>query len=233
VASAFNNNGAGVRGDLAAVIRAVLLHPEARRLPTGESGKLREPSLRVTQAMRALKASSLTGRWMMGWDERDLLQSPLYSPSVFNFYRPGYVPPNTQIATLGMVAPEFQIANETTVVEWVNYVWALLQWGVAWTGSSADVPVGQQNTQDIKIDFTLTTTPLGQAAVGGNSASNTAVLEQLNLLLFAGSMSATLRSQILNAMQNQVSWNASTRMRDRLRIASFIALTSSEYMIER
>jgi uncharacterized protein (DUF1800 family) len=229
VANVFNNTGAGVRGDLAAVVRAILLHPQARNSPVGESGKLREPVLRVTQAVRALKASSLTGRWMMGWDEQDLLQSPLQSPSVFNFYRPGYVPPNTQIATLGLVAPEFQIANESTVVEWVNYVWALLQWGVAWTGSGVDVPAAQQNKADVTLDFTLTTTPLGQAAVVGD----TAVVDQLNLLLFAGGMSTTLRSQILDAMQNQVSWNTNTRLRDRLRIACFIALVSSEYMIER
>jgi len=227
VASAFNNNGAGVRGDMAAVLRAILLHSEARNPPTGESGKLREPVLRVTQAMRSLKANSLTGRWMMGWNERDLLQSALQSPSVFNFYRPGYIPPNTQIATLGLVAPEFQIANETTVVEWVNYVWALLQWGTGWTGSSADVT----------IDFSLTTTPLGLAALAGNAASDSAVADQLSLLLFAGNMSTTLRAQILNAMQNQVGWNATpannTRLRDRLRIACFVALASSEFMIER
>ena len=237
VASAFNNNGAGVRGDLAAVLRVILLHPEARNPPMGESGKLREPVLRVTQAGRALKANSLTGRWMMGWSERDLLQSALQSPSVFNFYRPGYVPPNTQMAALGLVAPEFQIANETTVVEWVNYVWGLLQWGTGWTGSGVDVPVVQQNKQDVTIDFSLTTTPLGLAALAGNAASDSAVADQLNLLLFAGNMSPTLRGQILNAMQNQVGWNASpsnnTRLRDRLRIACFIALTSSDYMIER
>jgi hypothetical protein len=166
---------------------------------------------------------------MMGQDELGMLQSPLQSPSVFNFYRPGYVPPNTQIATLGLVAPEFQIANETTVVNWVNYLWGLLQSGKGWTGTGADVPVAQQRKQDVTVDFSLTTTPLGQAAVAGD----TAVVDQLNLLLFAGGMSATLRGQILNAMQNQVSSNSSTRLRDRLRIACFIAMVSSEYMIER
>ena len=230
VAQAFNNNGSGVRGDMAAVIRAVLLYSEARSEPAGQFGKLREPVLRITQAARALQASSLTGRWMMGWDERNkLMQAPLGSPSVFNFYRPGYVPPNTQIATLNLVAPEFQIANETTVVEWVNYNWALLQWGVAWTGSGVDVPAANRNKPDVTIDFTRTTTALGQAAV----TSDAAVVDQLNLLLFAGRMSTTLRGQILNAMQNQVSWNALTRLADRQKTAAFIALTSSEYLIER
>jgi len=234
VSAAFNNNGTGVRGDLRAVVAAILLHPEARSEPTGQFGKLREPALRVTQATRALRATSRTGRWMMGWNERSLLQSPMGSPSVFNFYRPGYVPPNTQIANLAMVAPEFQIANETTVVEWVNYVHALLGWGTGWTGEGVDVPVSQQRQADITIDFSAAGTPLGRAATTGDAAAaNATVVDQLSLLLFAGGMSAALRGQILDAMINQVHWNASTRLRDRLRVAAFIALTSSEYMIER
>jgi len=230
VAQAFNNNGSGVRGDMAAVIRAVLLHPEARSEPTGQFGKLREPVLRVTQAARALQATSLTGRWMMGWDERrKLLQAPLGSPSVFNFYRPGYVPPNTAIANMGLVAPEFQIANETTVVEWVNYAFALLTSGTAWTGTGVDVPEANRNKADVTIDFTRTTTALGQAA----AISNEAAVDQLNVLLFSGRMSIELRGKILNAMGSQVGWNSSTRLRDQLRVAAFIALTSSEYLIER
>ncbi len=229
VAEAFNNNGAGVRGDMGAVMRAVLLHPDARSEPSGEFGKLREPILRATQAVRALQASSLSGRWMMGSDQRSQLQAALGSPSVFNFYRPGYVPPNTQLATLGMVAPEFQIANETTVVEWVNYVWAFLQWGVGWTGSAADLSATLRNKQDVTVNFSATNTMWGQAA----ALSNEAVVDQLNLLLFQGRMSAGLRGKILNAMQNQVGWNSATRQQDRLRIAAFIALSSSEYLIER
>jgi uncharacterized protein (DUF1800 family) len=229
VASAFNNNGSGVRGDMAAVIRTILLHPEARGEPSGEFGKLREPSLRITQAIRAFGASSLTGRWMIGRGERALLQAPLLSPSVFNFYRPGYVPPNTQIANLGLVAPEFQIADETTVVNWINYVWALVQWGQGWTGTGVDVAQEMQNKQDVTIDFSSSSTLWGQAV--GNS--DTAVIDQIDLLLFSGQMSATLRGQILNAMQNQVNWNLATRSRDKLRIAAFIALTSAEYMHER
>ncbi len=229
VAMVFNNNGSGVRGDMAAVIRAILLHPQARDEPAGEFGKLREPSLRIAQAIRAFGATSLTGRWMIGRSERSLLQAPLLSPSVFNFYRPGYVPPNTQIANLGLVAPEFQIADETTIVNWINYVWALVQWGQGWTGTGGDIPLAMQNKQDVTIDFAATSTPWGQAV----ATSDAAVVDQIDLLLFSGHMSVTLRGQILNAMQNQVNWNSATRSRDKLRIAAFIALTSAEYMNER
>ena len=219
VAEAFNNNGLGVRGDMAAVIRAVLLHPEARNAPQGESGKLREPVLRVVLALKALGATSVTGKWLIEWDLRGGLQVPYHSPSVFNFYRPGYVPPNTSIASAGMVAPEMQIINETTVSHWVNFVWALLQWGVGWTGS----------TQDVTVDFNNPAHPFVVAA----KRSDAALIDHLSKVLFAGGMSAGLRANILNAMQNQVGWNAATRLEDKIRIAAFIALVSSEFMLER
>ena len=234
VAQKFNDNGKGVRGDMAAVITAVLQHPEARGEPTPEAGKLKEPVLRTTQALRALQATSLTGKWMI--NDTSLLQEPLHSPSVFNFYRPGYVPPNTDIANRAMVAPEFQIANESSVANWTNYVYALIQWGVGWTGTAPDILVAQHRQQDVKLDFAITTTPMAQAL----ATSSAAVVDHINLLLFAGRMSAGLRTRILDAMANQVSWNASTtnpanntRSRDRLQIAVFIALSSSEFMIER
>ena len=228
VAQKFNDNGKGVRGDMAAVITAVLQHPEARSEPTPEAGKLKEPVLRTTQALRALAATSLTGKWMI--NDTSLLQAPFNSPSVFNFYRPGYVPPNTDIANRAMVAPEFQIANESSVANWTNYVFALIQGGVGWTGESPEiVSLGLQKKQDVKVDFAITTTPMAQAL----ATSSAVVVDHINLLLFAGRMSAGLRTRILDAMQNQVSGNTATRSRDRLRIAVFIALSSSEFMIER
>ena len=227
VAQKFEDNGKGVRGDMAAVVTAVLQHPEARGEPTAQAGKLKEPILRTAHALRALSASSLTGRWMI--NDTSLSQTPLNAPSVFNFYRPGYVPPNTDIANRAMVAPEFQIANESSVANWTNYVYALIQWGVGWTGDELDIPAAQRKTQDVKVDFALSTAPLVQAL----ATSSAFAVDQINLLLFAGRMSAGLRTRLLDAMQNQVSWNTTTRSRDRLQIAVFIALSSSEFMIER
>ena len=219
VAQAFNNNGAGVRGDMAAVVRAILLHAEARAEPTGQFGKVREPIIRTVQAFKVVGAAPTTARWNLSWDHRGMLQTPLSAPSVFNFYRPGYIPPNTQIATLGMVAPGMQIVNESTVANWVNFVWALLQWGVGWTGT----------TQAVKVDLTQSSNPLVRAA----TISDAALADYLNTSLFAGKMSTALRANIISAMQNQVSWNSTTRLQDRCRIGAFIALVSAEYMIER
>lgn len=118
VASAFNDNRAGVRGDLGAVVKAILLDPEARPgLPMEIDGKLKEPLLRVTQLWRAYDAGSASGRYytvgpfplvasfvLFG-------QGPLQSPSVFNFFSPFYAPPG-EIRDASLVAPEMQIATE-------------------------------------------------------------------------------------------------------------------------
>ncbi|MCY7315919.1 MAG: DUF1800 domain-containing protein [Rubrivivax sp.] len=124
VARVFDNNGAGVRGDLKAVLRAVLTHPEAR-VVSSASGKLREPVLRLSAYLRAFPHTSDTGRFRNGSTDSAaaaLGQTPLRAPSVFNFYRPGYVAPGTQAAVTGLVAPEMQLVNETSVSGWVNFM---------------------------------------------------------------------------------------------------------------
>lgn len=128
VAARFNDNGQGVRGDLGAVIEAVLLDPEAllaEYAPRADWGKLREPVLRLTQLARHLRMRSADSLWPLN-DESDpatgLGQSPMRSPTVFNFYRPGYVPPGTPMADAGHTAPEFQITSQTSVPGFVNRV---------------------------------------------------------------------------------------------------------------
>ena len=147
VATAFNGSGATVppvRGDMAAVVRAVLSDPEARPeitlpaanqpappKPTLSDGKLREPVMRLLQWLRLVNVSSSDGQWrfpnLSGSDQ--LGQAPLRSPSVFNFFRPGYVPPNTVMATQGLVAPEFQITNESSVMGYANFLLRLIPFG--------------------------------------------------------------------------------------------------------
>lgn len=125
VAQAFANNGNGVRGDLKAVWRAILTDTEARTLSASTTfGKVREPVIRFAQWARTFNAASSNGKWQI-YDcssDSSLGQSPLRSPSVFNFYRPGYVPPLTSIADQGLVAPEFQIHSESTTAGYVNFI---------------------------------------------------------------------------------------------------------------
>jgi uncharacterized protein (DUF1800 family) len=126
VATAFNRSSAGVRGDMKAFWKAILLDPEARRLPTATTaGKLREPMIRALQWCRTFGGTSVDGKWIIyQQDSSDygLAQSPLRSSSVFNFFRPGYVPPKTAIAAAGLSAPEFQIHNESSTVAYLNYM---------------------------------------------------------------------------------------------------------------
>ncbi|MCH9695678.1 MAG: DUF1800 domain-containing protein [Gammaproteobacteria bacterium] len=112
VAQSFNDNGSGVRGDLAAVIKAILLDDEAHPdMPMEIDGKLKEPLLRVTQVWKAYNATSESGRFPLSFAYILYGQGPLQSASVFNFFSPFYAPPG-EIRDASLVSPELQIATE-------------------------------------------------------------------------------------------------------------------------
>ena len=132
VSAAFADNGLGVRGDLRAVLRAILLDPEARAADTGGGeladirGKVREPMLRLVAMARAMEAgdpgtivypiANLSGA------STGVGQAPLKSPSVFNFFRPGYAAPQSELGAQGYVAPEFQLLNGPVIAASINKV---------------------------------------------------------------------------------------------------------------
>lgn len=126
VARVFNNDGSGNRGNLAAVLRAILLDAEAWRSPQwGRFGKVREPVLRFTTITRSLRIAATGTPWpifSLADRANALGQQPYEAPSVFNFYRPGYTPPNTRLGERGFVAPELQITDETTTIGWINFL---------------------------------------------------------------------------------------------------------------
>jgi uncharacterized protein (DUF1800 family) len=123
VAEVFNNNGAGVRGDLGAVVRAILLDAEARPAAASDvDGKLKEPLLRLTQLYRAYNAQSANGGYrQLGGVSAIFGQGPLQSPSVFNFFSPFFAPPG-EIRNAGLVAPELEIATEYQNTFITNYM---------------------------------------------------------------------------------------------------------------
>lgn len=179
VASAFNDNGAGVRGDLRAVVSAILLDPEAR-IPLANSyyGKQREPVIRFANFLRGLGAKSASGinaiHYLDGSDYA-LGQSPLLAPSVFNFFSPDYRPAGA-IAQAGLVAPEFQITTETTVVGGLNFFTNLFaQGGYGW------------GDNELKFDYTRLRT------LAANADS---LIDELNALFFNYGMSETLRTRL-------------------------------------
>jgi len=141
VTAAFNNNGQGVRGDLRAVVTAILLDPEARDSALGANGrfgKQREPVVRLANLMRGLGAKSdsgINGIHELDSSDRSLGQSPLLAPTVFNFFLPSYAQAGP-IMNAGLVAPEFQITTETTVVGGLNFFASLIKGGGYGSGAS-------------------------------------------------------------------------------------------------
>lgn len=125
VARKFNDDGRGRRGNLAAVVKAILLDTEARDPPTGASnGKLKEPLLRLTQLWRAYDASAADGSLNAQGATLIFGQGPLQANSVFNFFSPFYAPPG-EIAAANLVAPELQIATEYQNTQVTNYLFLI------------------------------------------------------------------------------------------------------------
>ncbi|MEO8526089.1 MAG: DUF1800 family protein [Caldimonas sp.] len=185
VATVFNDNGKGVRGDMASVWKAILLDPEARTVNTSPSyGKVREPLLRLSSMLRAFNAQSTSGRYTgIGLTDdpaTQLNQTPMFAPTVFNFFRPGYVPTSKAITDANLVAPELQITHDLSVAGYMNYV-------RGWTQLN--------KTRDIQHDYTTELTL---------AATPAALVDRMNLLLFSGTMPDTLKTQIATAVGSRV-----------------------------
>lgn len=208
VAAVFNNNGNGVKGDLKAVVKAILLDQEARSaagLTSTSFGKVREPILRFTAWARAFNAISPSEAWAVGNTSEPstrLGQSPLRSPSVFNFFRPGYVPPG-----LGVVAPEFQIVNETSVVGYANFMQSVISKGVG----------------DIKGDY---------AALLPLADNVPALLDEINLLLAAGQLGTETVALIRNAVAGMATGTDAARA-NRVYAALTLTMASPEFIVQK
>ena len=212
VSAVFANNGAGVRGDLRAVIKAILLDDEARRAPVaGDTtrGKLREPVVRFIQWARTFGLASPTGLWNIGNvsdPSTRLGQSPLRSPSVFNFFRPGYVPPNSALGTLNLNAPEFQITNESTVVGWANWAQTFVQSGVG------------ETRPDYTAELALAT-------------DATVLVKRVSLLLSGDTLSAATLATIGTAV-GSISATTDAGKLNRVYAAIHLVLCTPEYLVQ-
>jgi uncharacterized protein (DUF1800 family) len=213
VSAVWANDGAGVRGNLKAVLRAILTDSEARDAgaarASASAGKLREPVLRFTQWARAARVGSASGLWRLGnlSDPATRLgQSPLHSASVFNFYRPGYVPPNTSLATAGRVAPEFQITTESSVAGYLNFMQTAIATVNGVTGS------------DVKPDYAAWT------ALAGDPQ---ALADEANLVLASGQLSAASVATVRDAVAAINAVNTA----QRVQAALLLTLAAPEYLV--
>ena len=236
VATVFNNNGKGVRGDLAAVFKAILLDSEATSaagLTSTTFGKLREPMVRTAQWARTFKATSLKGTWKIGnpnYSAVDALgQSPLQAPSVFNFFRPGYVPPSTAMAFSKATAPEFQLVNESTTASYINYLQNFLANGMY---VRAPELITSPDTQtptdgpDIVPDYSA------ELALVGNP---TGLINRLNLLLCAGQLSPETVTMMVSTLSYDGTNSASPDNSKRSYVAKAImfVMCCSEYLVQK
>ena len=236
VATVFNNNGKGERGDLAAVFKAILLDTEATSaagLTSTTFGKLREPMVRTAQWGRTFNATSLKGTWKIGnpnYSAVDALgQSPLQAPSVFNFFRPGYIPPSTAMALSKATAPEFQLVNESTTASYINYLQNFLINGM-WVRAPELIISPDAATvtdgPDIVPDYTA------ELALVGKPVE---LINRLNLLLCAGQLSSETVTMMVTALsydQASASSSDSTK-RSYVAKALMFVMCCSEYLVQK
>jgi uncharacterized protein (DUF1800 family) len=225
VAQAFANNGSGVRGDMKATLKAVLMHPEAR-VVSDTSGKVREPVLRLSAFMRAFSHKSGTGNFLVGNTSdpgEALAQTPLYAPSVFNFYRPGYVAPGSQSASRKLVAPELQITSELTVAGYANYMVRGISDGVSAINHSYNGTGGRDLKSDYSAELALVT-------------DVPALVDRITSRLTYGAAGPALRTEIVNAVSsiaipttNQTRIDAAKR--NRVNAAILLTVASPEFVV--
>ncbi|MFN8344538.1 MAG: DUF1800 family protein [Spirosomataceae bacterium] len=237
VATIFNNNGNNVRGDLKAVVRAILLDKEARDCGADQTGNavgaLREPLLRYMNLMRGLPLTTQGGvyRNVMYDLYNRIEQKPLYAPSVFNFFQPDFQP-DGELKTQGKFAPEFQLVNSQTIT---NYVNALNYWFFNDTPSEFwGFFEGETYKPDQDPKFNLTAD-----YVFTRNDKIPQLLDKYNLLFTGGKLSVKtldlIRSMVLKVPYSEDTNgvpNADLALR-RIRLMLVLILSSPDYLINR
>jgi uncharacterized protein (DUF1800 family) len=222
VAAVFNDdNGAqagGVRGNLQAVVRALLLDPEARNLAQApaHAGKLREPLLRITQLWRGMRARSRQGGINEGWPEYYAAQAVLRSPTVFNFYLPHYQLPG-EVTDLGLTSPEFQITTDTYVTRFANRIGSAVFWEYLSNPNMGDWDPVQL---DLEPEFALADQPA-------------VLLDRYNRLFLGGRMSPAMRQVLLDHINDIQPGSWEGWRRERVQDVLWLILNSPEYVVER
>ncbi len=212
VAGVFIDNGLGVRGDLGAVVKAILLDAEARpAVPTESDGKIKEPLLRLTQLWRAYDATSQSGRYPLNFAYIVFGQGPLQAPHVFNFYSPFFAPAG-EIRNNNLVAPELEIATEYLNTFTTNYMF----------NQTFALNSTNQNLErdDVFINFEAEIAIAADADLLINT-----VVEKL----LAGQISDTLRNEIAGMLALIPDTDAAIRAAETI----YFIVTSPEYAYQR
>ena len=211
VAAAFNDNGAGVRGDMKAVVRTILTDPEARGPAKTDPrfGQLREPVLMITGLLRAMNGVS-DGKGLADM-AAGLGQRPYASPSVFNYFPPDHTIPGTDI-----LGPEFAIHTSSSAVARANRVYDLVYSGIA---VDATVPAATGTRFDI----------LPFEAQADNAA---ALVDGVSDALVGGPLPAAARDIVITAV-NAIPVTGTTFRTDRARMAVYLIASSFHFQVQR
>ena len=235
VARVFNNDCnslypqgcTGVRGDMKAVVRAILLDPEARGdVKTDPNyGKLREPAQYINNVLRALNVKSFdktsTSDGVLGRNSSrnftGTLDQPIFEPvTVFSYYQPGYEVPGTKI-----LGPAFGILSTSTTLRRANNINTLIYTGVSSNTTPVQSPDRPRGTS---VDLS------NLEAVSANPGS---MLDYLNDLMLHGTMSTDMRNSIITAVSAVNDADTTVRARKRAQMAAYLVATSSQYDIQR
>ncbi|YCM44127.1 DUF1800 family protein [Verrucomicrobiaceae bacterium 227] len=213
MSAVFANNGNGIRGDLGALVKAILLDPEARDPAIATSPKFgifREPVIRTMHLARLthINRNGDAVWWDYGNFYEDALQMPLFSPSVFNFYRPDYSPPGT-LDREGLDGPAFEITNSYTTVSFANRLWNIADQGF-------DMGSRYKFTPDYRDMMPYLANP-------------DTLLDYLNLVVCSGQMSAGTRNQIKAALAS----TATSDPVEIVKLAVYLTIVSPEGSVQR
>jgi uncharacterized protein (DUF1800 family) len=192
-------------------------------------GKLREPMLRFIQWGRTFGLTSAQNSWKLfslGGDSDQLGQSPLASPTVFNFFRPGFIPPNTALSNANALAPEFQIVNETTVGGYLNFIQEVIRYGLYCPEPSVPQAAYTNYQPDLKATY------VNELAIVGNATN---LVKRINLLLAAGQVSSANETLMINALNARpiTATSSLDDKLDRICAAVFMVMACSEYLIQK
>jgi hypothetical protein len=231
VAAAFANNGAGVRGDLRATLRAVLLDAEARTGHMSQPttfGRLRDPITKLVRLFRVAPGQSGNGRvFLYTHPEDEYAQRPLSAPSVFNFFKPDFAPPG-EVRDAGLVAPEFQVHTDTQLVAAPN----ALDWRVFYfyVGSN----YGYANEPEEHL--------MNYGALKALAANPANLVDHLNLVMMAGQMSNSMRNLLITRLNDPNPPDGIPGLPDdapydlalfRVQQALFLIVTSPEFSVQK
>jgi uncharacterized protein (DUF1800 family) len=233
VAKVFNDDGSAqhVRGNMKAVIKAILTDYEARSPTLNDEpgyGRCREPLIRMANLIRSCGGYSKTGKWKIGQTDDTLSQTILRSPTVFNFFDPKYAEPGP-VSTAGIVSPELEIIYSTTVTNGQNMIYTGIYatYNSAGVGTSGTGFKGDADGSDVYLDFS--TNGAGLLAIAQNQGVGP-MIDQVGVLLMGAPVNGAMKRTVQNFIVQKIS---PTNYIEQVKAAVHLIGTSAQAAAQR